>query len=119
MEENPVSLSANKKIGYALQKLKRPAQEWKKYQVRYKKLLDAIVRSGNGLSPESAFKVIYPSDEHHVIKDYLGFPTIHEQVLVGLCDKYLIEPNENYKEDELYFDISRKLTRQDELLHKN
>src|SRR6476619_1115809 len=98
--------------------MKRPPTEWLNYQKRYKKLRDAIIKSGNGLSPNTAIKVIYASDERIILKDYFGVPNIHEQSSVGSCDKFIVEPSEKYKSEEIYFDISRKLKRQEELLHK-
>jgi hypothetical protein len=119
LDENPVSLSANDKMGFALKRMNRPPAEWVKYQKRYKKLREAIIKSGNGLTPNTAIKVIYVSDERIILKDYFGVPNIREQSSVGSCDKFIIEPSEKYKSQEIYFDISRKIKRQEELLHKN
>lgn len=112
LDLNPVSLLANNKMGYALFKLERPESEWRKYQNRYRTIRKVIVYSGNGLTPESAFKVIYVSDEYDIIYDYFEIPKIKQQTLEGLCDKFSIEPSDYYKSKEVYFDISRKLTRQ-------
>ncbi|MBK6267456.1 DUF4919 domain-containing protein, partial [Marivirga sp. S37H4] len=61
LDKNPVSLFANNNMGFALYKLDRPESEWLKYQSRFRALRKLIVYSGNGLSTETAFKVIYVS----------------------------------------------------------
>jgi tetratricopeptide (TPR) repeat protein len=118
LERNPVSLEANNKMGYALFKLGKPEIEWKKYQKRYKDIRKVIVYSGNGLSCESAFKVIYVSDEYNIIYDYFEITKVEQQSLVGTCDKLLIEPSNFYKVKEIYFDASRSLIRNEEILNK-
>jgi hypothetical protein len=118
LDKNPVSLEANNKMGFALFKLKKPEVEWKKYQNRFKSIRKVIVYSGNGLSAETAFKVIYVSDEYNILYDYFEIPKILRQSLVGLCDKFVIEPSDYYKVKEVYFDISQKLIRQQQLTDK-
>lgn len=118
LDKNPVSLLATNKMGYALFKMKKPEKEWKKYQNRYRAIRKVIVYSGNGLSAETAFKVIYVSDEYDILYDYFEIPKIHNQSLVGSCDKFEVDPSEYYKVKEVYFDISRKLIRYQELMDK-
>jgi hypothetical protein len=115
---NPVSLKANEKLGFALYKLGKPQTEWKKYQNRYRALRKVIAYSGNGLSQESAFKVIYVEDEYNMLYSYFETKKIFEQSLIGICDKFIIEPSDYYKVSEIYFDISRKLLRTNELMNK-
>ena len=116
--KNPVSLEANNQMGYALFKLGKPEIEWKNYQKRYKDLRKVIVYSGNGLSCESAFKVIYVSDEYNIIYDYFEITKFNKQSLLGTCDKLLIEPSGFYKVKEIFFDASRSLFRNEEILTK-
>ncbi|MBK6263397.1 DUF4919 domain-containing protein, partial [Marivirga sp. S37H4] len=99
-------------------KLDRPESEWLKYQSRFRALRKLIVYSGNGLSTETAFKVIYVSDEYNILYDYFEISKIHDQTLVGFCDKFVVEPSEYYNASEVFFDISRKLIRQEELLNE-
>ncbi len=115
---NPVSLSANDNMGYALYKLEKPENEWKKFQNRYRAIRKVIAYSGNGLSCESALKVIYVSDEYNMINSYFHIEEIKKQKLVGLCDKFEIKPSQNFQNSEIFFDISRKLIRQGELIKK-
>ncbi|NDW12701.1 DUF4919 domain-containing protein [Bacteroides sp. 214] len=117
LKRNPVSLKANDCMGYALFKLNKPESEWKKYQNRFRGLRKAIVYSGNGLSCETSFKVIYVSDEYSVLYDYFEISEIYSQALTeDFCDKFEIKPSNYYQVKEVYFDISRKLIRQQELM---
>jgi len=114
--KNPVCLQANNKMGYALYKLGKSQTEWKKYQNRYRAIRKVIVYSGNGLSAETAFKVIYVEDEYNMLYSYFETSKIYEQSLVGLCDKFIIEPSDYYKSSEIFFDISRKLLKYQEMI---
>jgi len=118
LTQNPVSLSANNNLGYALFKLGKDETEWGKYQKRYRALRKVIVYSGNGLSCETAFKVIYVSDEYNMLYSYFDVETINKQTLDGLCDKFDILPTKYYLSKTIYFDISRKLIKQQELMNK-
>jgi tetratricopeptide (TPR) repeat protein len=118
LEKNPVSLSANNELAYALFKLGKPEIEWKKYQKRYRDIRKVISLSGNGSSCENAFKVIYVSDEYNMIYDYFEIPKVSRQGLSGLCDRFINEVGEFYKATEIYFDASRSLIRHEEIISK-
>ncbi|RZJ51915.1 MAG: DUF4919 domain-containing protein, partial [Flavobacterium sp.] len=116
LEKNPVSLVANNKMGFALFKLGKPESEWKNYQKRYRDFRKVIVYSGNGLSCDSAFKVIYVSDEYNIIYDYFEISKLGNQSLSELCDHFTNEPSKFYKGKEIYFDASRSLIRNQEII---
>lgn len=118
LDKNPISLVANNKMGYALFKLGKPESEWKKYQKRYRDFRKVIALSGNGLSCDSAFKVIYVSDEYNIMYDYFEISKLERQSLSGMCDKFINEPSEFYKAKEIYFDASRSLIRHEEIISK-
>ena len=118
LKKNPVSLKANNEMGYALYKLGKPEAEWEKYQNRYRAIRKVIVYSGDGLSEETAFKVIYVEDEYNMLYNYFEISKIYKQELIGLCDRFIIEPSEYYKSSNIYFNISRKLLRNNEMLRK-
>ncbi|WP_163320832.1 DUF4919 domain-containing protein [Dysgonomonas sp. 520] len=118
LAKNPVSLNANLQISYALFKQGKPEQEWRKYQQRYRGIRNAIVYSGDGLTAETAFKVIYISDEYNIISTYFNIPKVHSQALKGYCDYFEIDGSEYYKASGMYFDISRKLIRQQEIIEE-
>jgi len=116
LEKNPVSLAANNKMGLALYKLGKPESEWKKYQKRYRDFRKVIVYSGDGLSCDSAFKVIYVSDEYNIIYDYFEISKLDKQSLSGLCDHFTNESSKFYKAKEIYFDASRSMIRNQEII---
>jgi len=74
----------------------------------YQKQVDAIMSTGDGLSTNSAFVVIYIQDEYEII-EVLGFKFGGNQYLLnGNFD--MIELQENpYGVDALYFDVDRLL----------
>ena len=53
-----------------------------------------------------------------MLYEYFDIVKIHEQSLVDLCDKFIVDPTKYYKSKEVYFDISRKLIRQQQLIDK-
>ena len=118
LEVNPVSLEANNSLGYSLFKLGKPEADWKKYQKRYRDIRKVIALSGNGLSCDTAFKVIYVSDEYNMIYSYFELNSNKRQKMVGLCDYFVNEPSEYYKATEIYFDASRSLLRHEEIINK-
>jgi hypothetical protein len=106
-----VSLDANNEMGYALFKLGKPESEWKQYQKHYRMIRGIIAYSGNGLSAETAFKVIFISDEYKMMYSYFEIPEISSQSLIAGCDYFKVTPSEYYQKEEIYFDISRHLIR--------
>ncbi|MDP4185331.1 MAG: DUF4919 domain-containing protein [Bacteroidota bacterium] len=118
LDKNPVSLLANNEMGYALYKLNKPESEWGKYQKRFRAIRKAIVYSGDGLSPETAFKVICVSDEYNILYSYFKISNIHHQSLVGIYDKFDIDPSKYYQANVMYFDTSRELVREQQLFDK-
>ncbi len=81
-----------------------------KYAALYYGLLQIIYYSGDGLSEETAFKVINVSDEYEILSE-LGLQSAG-QALVGSCDRLTIDTeNQEVEEgqepiEELYFDVS-------------
>lgn len=112
---NPVSITANNFMSYALFKSGSPENEWKKYQNRYRAIRKVIAYSGDGLSCQSAFKVIYVSDEYNMLYTYYDVEKVHSQKLSGLCDRFEVDPTEYLPSKVVFFDISRKLIRKEEL----
>jgi len=79
------------------------------YFMFYEKQVDAIMSTGDGLSENSAFVVIYIPDEYEIL-EVLGFRFAGTQILLN--NKIdLLEISENpYGITELYFDVSRLLS---------
>ena len=112
LKHNPVSLRANVQMGYALYQTEREKGDWEKYRDRYNAILKTIASSGNGLTPGTAFKVLYVGDEYNMIYDYFKIPEIHIQTC---CDVFEVEEGEYYKAREIYFDITPKFFREQQL----
>lgn len=114
---NPVSLMANLYMSVALRQMGNWEYVWKKYQDRYNMFRKVISCSGDGLSPESAFKVIYVSDEYDMLQEYYGISGIKKQIFIdGSYDKFLIEPYDQFDSKEIYFDISQNIKRLEKLI---
>jgi len=113
---NPVSLKANDFMGYALFETGNPEVKWRKYQNRYRAIRRVIATSGDGRSCETALKVIYVSDEYNMLHTYFDIEKIHSQRLIGLCDRFEVEPTQYLQSKEIYFDISVSLLRTQELM---
>ena len=76
-----------------------------KVQNQIMMIYDAILSSGDGLSKENAFQILYIAHEYDLI-DFLGFKFSGEQSLVEeKYDYLLILPNE-YQVEGLYFDTT-------------
>ena len=118
LDKDPVSLKINFNTIYAMDQAGYPEEEYLPYLKRYWMIQKVIAYSGNGLSAETPFKTIYISDEYNMMYQYFDIETIHSQSLVGLCDYFRIAPSRQYRSKHIYFDISRKLIRQDQLLQR-
>lgn len=113
---NPVSLMANLYMSLALRQMGNWEYVWKAYQDRYCMFRKVISCSGDGLSPETAFKVIYVSDEYDMMREYYRIPHIKKQMFIdGSYDKFLIEPSARFNSEEIYFDISQNIKRVEQL----
>jgi tetratricopeptide (TPR) repeat protein len=119
LDKNPLSLEANNNLGFALYNLGKPEEEWKKYQKRYRNIRKVIALSGNGKSCDSAFKVIYVSDEYNMMNSYFELVNIKRQGIQGLCDYFKTEQSKYYNNTEIYFDASRSLIRHQEIIDKD
>ena len=64
-------------------------------------LLQSITATGDGKTPETAFKVISVAEEYALLRE-IG-AEVKSQSLVGHCDKMEVERNE--KEYTFYFDV--------------
>ncbi|MBL1411077.1 DUF4919 domain-containing protein [Sphingobacterium faecale] len=108
LQINPVSLTANNLMALALFETGK-AEDGLKYQNRYRAIRKTIATSGDGLSCETALKVIFISDEYNMLYSYFDVEKIHAQKLVGLCDYFEVVPTQYLQAKDIYFDISRKL----------
>lgn len=75
------------------------------YTMRYKNLMNAIVSSGDGLTCETAFKVIYVSDEYTVLREVFEVNPL-SRTTKSPCDKFKITKAKNFSSNTIYFDYS-------------
>lgn len=85
-------------------------------------LLAAILYSGNGKSPQTAFVVTSVSDEYMLMQMY--FELEHsDKSFIERNGKYYevfkVTPNENYTSDKIYFDITLPFKEIPQILSKD
>ncbi len=114
LEENPFDLRALNYLAYCYHRLNDPAHE-SLYGSRIMFVFDAIMSSGDGLSEETAFYVIYVSHEYDLVSA-LDFQFGGQQMLTKQGYDYLsLEPN-RFGIDGFYFDVSRCLASLDRIM---
>lgn len=74
-----------------------------KVMARISVIFDAILSSGDGISPETAFHVIITENEYEIV-NLMGF-TSEGQSLIGTCDYLHLKENPAQLEG-LYFDVT-------------
>ncbi|MDL2320594.1 DUF4919 domain-containing protein [Alistipes sp. OttesenSCG-928-B03] len=110
LRDNPVSLTTLDGMVKAAFALEMAEETFMPYILRLTNLLDMIWCSGDGKSPETAFKVIAAADEKILIEWMLQAEKAGEPVLLkaacGPCDSIAIDGAENFSGEVVYFDIS-------------
>lgn len=88
-----------------------------KYGFYYAKILNTILSSGDGLSPETAFVVIDVDHERTFISQ-LGLSFSNHR-FVGVCDKFEItDKGDDFEGDEIWFDLSKSIEHISKILEK-
>ena len=101
--ENPFDLKAINLQLYSYKELGKN-KEFEKKLNQMRIIVDALLSSGDGLKKETAFYVIYPSQEYDLL-DILGFKFGGKQSLIEHYD-YLTVENNSQEIKGLYFDVS-------------
>jgi hypothetical protein len=74
------------------------------------KLYDAILSTGDGQDEKNAIDVVSVSDEYFICYNLLLTGDVQSQELINskkrIYDKLTVEPNKNYKNKEVWFDIT-------------
>jgi hypothetical protein len=104
LAKNPTALATNSYKGFVLMNMAEN-DSTRRYAIRYKKMLDAILSSGDGLTCETAFKVIYVSDEYTLLRDVFE-ANPHGRRTNAPCDRFSIGKAKNYTASTIYFDYS-------------
>ncbi len=106
LKKAPVDLDANFNKLITMKHIDKDDPEIAKFRYRYRRLVDAVTGSGDGLTCETGFKVMYISDEYHIMYNYLEIEKMLMQSLVGDCDKMTTNPGKYFPQSEIYFDIT-------------
>jgi len=110
--ENPVSLRANIAMVIACRRLGL-FDDSDKYQRRIRQLMRAILATGSGRSPDSAYAVINVRDEY-VVLNYLGYSSSSQSLIRGKSgrsyDKLEAVSRKGSSDRKVfYFDITRAI----------
>lgn len=104
LSTNPVSITTNFYKGFVLMNMAENDSS-RRYAARARKLINAILSSGNGLTCETAFKVIYVSDEYTLLRDVFDTEPEGRRTLPP-CDRFNITKSKNYTGKTIFFDYS-------------
>ncbi|MBO7317663.1 MAG: DUF4919 domain-containing protein, partial [Bacteroidales bacterium] len=77
------------------------------WQYRLDHLIDAILSTGDGITPETAWYVIYPTHEY-IVLNCLGMKGV-EFVFVAPCYDYIEIEKNNRNIEGFYFNVERIL----------
>lgn len=109
LDHNPVFLRANYCMGYAMKAISNP--EWRKYFWRFTAICRVILSSGDGRTPETAFKVICVPDEYEILHKIFRIRGLKGQAALSEynCDVVTVIPYNGQEEIKIYFNIERGL----------
>lgn len=98
-----------------------PPEQALRYAIRFDGLLDAVFRSGDGHSIQTAFRVLSVADEY-VVMQALGVESMLSQSLIEKHEKHYdrieISGATGYEGDEIYFDVSLPMKHLDKVFGK-
>ena len=106
LNDDPFDLRQINILIYALKGVNKH-KEAALWQYRLDHIIDAILSTGDGLTPESAWYVIYPTHEY-IVLNCLGMKGI-EFVFVDPCYDYIEIEENNRRIDGFYFNVERIL----------
>jgi hypothetical protein len=89
LDRCPVDIDARLIASMALSKLGRAA-EFEEHRLWYKGLVDSVLASGDGRTPETAFVVISVPEEYAVLRA-LGLRSTQQRLLDGRIDAFSVE----------------------------
>jgi len=104
LSTNPASISTNSYKSFVLMNMAENDSS-RRYAIRVRNLINAILSSGDGLTCETGFKVIYVSDEYTLLRDVFEVEPLFRRTTPP-CDKFNIPKSKNYSSKTIYFDYS-------------
>ena len=117
LDKYPVMLRPNYMKAVLLRKWGNDSLAEKCY-ARYKKLAEAILSTGNGMSCKTGFKVLFIGDEYSIMYGELDIESMQGQALASPCDILSVTPSEKFKSSSLYFDAEEILKKEEEMFKK-
>ncbi len=112
LEYNPVSLNALFYAWRSAEALGLPDAEATSYVKKYLAILEMITTTNDGKSSNTAFKVISPDDQDHILYGILDIEEVKSRDLdtQTLCNIIRIEPSQKFQSRTMYIDVSLPLS---------
>lgn len=110
LEYNPASLTALFNAWQASEQLIKPESETNSYLIKYLGILNMITTMGDGKSSKSAYRIIFPDDEEHILNLYTDKVISKSFDADTKCRIITVQPGERFNASRMYIDISSYLT---------
>lgn len=112
LEYNPVSLNALFYAWRSSEALGRPEAETTSYVKKYLGILDMITTMNDGKSSSTAFCVINPDDQDHILYGMLDIENVISRDLdtQTLCNIIRVEPSQKFQSRTMYINVSLPLS---------
>lgn len=99
----PIDADTHLRVAMAL----KERQDWVGYNTHlgiFYGLLHSITETGDGKSPETAFKVISVHEEYSLIQE-IGGKVLKQELVAGPCDKMTVSRKNGAIEFDMYFNV--------------
>lgn len=115
LEYNPVSLNALFYAWRSSEALGLSEDEGTSYVKKYLAILEMITTTNDGKSSATAFKVISPDDQDHILYGILDIENVQSRDLDTntLCNIIRVEPSNKFRSRTMYIDVSLPLSHTD------
>jgi len=105
LKEIPVCISSNLYKGKVLKILYPETVEYKKYMERSFSLMDVLFNSGDGKTINTAYKILFLSDEKRIMFGYLELQGYTKQALIDHYDELTVKKSKKFDKKKIYFDV--------------
>lgn len=108
--KTPLNLTANYLKAYLVSEIVPESPVTKQRIEITNKLFDAILSTGDGRDKKNAIDVVSIADEYFICYNLLLTGDVSSQTLIAskkrIYDKLTVNPSDNYKDKEVWFDIT-------------